>query len=541
MSYMEASLRRQQIRFNKISVWLLDKLSCPPGGYGAMAEADLTSGMNNPLSEADPIVPTSDAAPLSHRVRDAVFWRSGSQIVAQMITWGATFLVIRILNPADYGLFAMTQVVLVFLHLLNGYGIASALIQSEKVSTTQVRQVFGMLILLNAGLGLAQIALAPLAAAYFRQPMLDDLLRVQALLYVATPFIAVPNALLSRGIDYQNQAKINLVAAILSAATAYLCASAGWGVWALVVAPIVLFWTRAVAMMVAAKCFVWPSFQFAGAGGMFRFGGALMVTQLFWFVQSQADVFVAGRSFEAHDLGIYTTAVFLATILVGKFVPPLNDVAFAAYSRIQGDTRAIAHGFVKALQVIMLVVLPFYAGLAATAEPLVLTMLGPKWSEIIPFVRLLAFAMPFMTLQILFAPATNAIGKPSVATRNAAIGAVVMPTAFLVGVHWGIPGLVAAWLIGFPLLTALTAAVSMPVIGIGVGHIGRAVAPGLAASTGMALAVWALDALIHAMAPAPRLAILVAGGSTIYAALLMVFARPLVREIARLLLKRTAT
>lgn len=490
------------------------------------------------MSEADPIIPTADAAPLSHRVRDAVFWRSGSQIVAQMITWGATFLVIRILNPADYGLFAMTQVVLVFLHLLNGYGIASALIQSEKVSTQQVRQVFGMLILLNAGLAVAQIALAPLAAAYFRQPMLADLLRVQALLYVATPFIAVPNALLSRGIDYQNQAKINLVAAVLSAATAYACAAAGWGVWALVVAPIVLFWTRAVAMMVAAKCFVWPSFRFEGAGGMFRFGGALMLTQVFWFVQSQADVFIAGRRFDAHDLGIYTTALFLASILVGKFVPPLNDVAFAAYSRIQGDTRAIAHGFVKALTVIMLVVLPFYAGLAATAEPLVLTMLGPKWAEIIPFVRLLAFAMPFMTLQILFAPATNALGKPSVGTRNAAIGAVVMPAAFLIGVQWGIFGLVIAWLIAFPLLTVLTAFVSMPVIGIGVRDIGRAIGPGLAASIGMAIAVSGLEIAIHGMAPAPRLAVLVIGGGAVYASLLLAFARPLVNEITRLLLKR---
>ena len=63
---------------------------------------------------------------LSHRVRDAVFWRSGSQIVAQLITWSATFLVIRILNPADYGLLAMTQTVLVFLHLFNGHEIGRA-------------------------------------------------------------------------------------------------------------------------------------------------------------------------------------------------------------------------------------------------------------------------------------------------------------------------------------------------------------------------------------------------------------------------------
>ena len=38
---------------------------------------------------------------------------------------------------------------------------------------------------------------------------------------------------------------------------------------------------------------------------------------------------------DAHALGIYTTALFLTQILASKFVPPLNEVAFAAYSRIQ--------------------------------------------------------------------------------------------------------------------------------------------------------------------------------------------------------------
>lgn len=292
-------------------------------------------------------------------------------------------------------------------------------------------------------------------------------------------------------------------------------------------------------MMVAARFFVWPSFRFAGSGNIFRFGGALMLTQLFWFVQSQSDVFIAGREFSPHDLGLYTTALFLAQVLVGKFVPPLNDVAFAAYSRIQDDRSAIAHGFVKALQAIMLVALPFYVGLAVTAEPLVLTMLGPKWVEIVPAVRLLSLAMLFMTLQILFAPATNAVNRPAVATRNAAIGAVVMPAAFLIGVPFGVIGLAIAWLAAFPLLTALTAAVSMPVIGIGVRDLRRAISPALFASIGMSVAVIALDGVAAGMAPLPRLAILVVGGAAAYAALLWTFARPLMRELIALLLKRT--
>ena len=85
---------------------------------------------------------------LRNQVRSAVIWRSGTQVLGQIIAWGATFLVIRLLDPSDYGLFAMTQVILVLLNLLNGYGLAGGLIQKAHVDDRAIRQLFGMLLLL---------------------------------------------------------------------------------------------------------------------------------------------------------------------------------------------------------------------------------------------------------------------------------------------------------------------------------------------------------------------------------------------------------
>ena len=46
---------------------------------------------------------------LAEQVKGAVMWRSGSQIVGQLIAWGSTFLVIRMLNPADLTLTGLTR------------------------------------------------------------------------------------------------------------------------------------------------------------------------------------------------------------------------------------------------------------------------------------------------------------------------------------------------------------------------------------------------------------------------------------------------
>jgi O-antigen/teichoic acid export membrane protein len=478
--------------------------------------------------------PTRGAATLVRQIRNAVVWRSGSQILSQLIQWTATFLVIRILSPSDYGLFAMSAVVLAFTNMLDGYGLASALIRQPEVGERDIRQLFGLLLLLNGTLAVVQVIVAPLLAAYYRQPIVADMLRVQSLLYLTTPFIALPSALLSRQLDYSRQAKVNMVASLMSASTALVGALSGWGVWTLVAAPGALYLTRAIGLTVAARTLVRPLFRFAGAGQLMRFGGLMAVGQLFWFLQSQSDVFIAGRTLSPHLLGIYTTSLFLAQIFVSKFVPPLNEVAFSAYARIQHDPDARATAFLKAVQLVMLAALPFYAGLAATAGPLVHAVLGEKWGEVAPIVQLLAFAMPMMTLQVLYSPACDAIGRPGVGVVNGAIGAALLTICFLVGVQYGVTGLAVAWVVAYPLYLAISSRRALPVIGVSWRAVLRAAAPALLCASAMAAIVTCTDRLLPPIAPLPRLTLLVAVGAISYTGLLLAFARDTVRDVVKL-------
>ena len=473
---------------------------------------------------------------LLSQVRRAVIWRSGVQIVAQALQWAATFLVIRILTPSDYGLFAMTGPVMVFLSMLNGYGLASGLVQRPDVTDREIRQLFGMLIALNATLAVIQVALAPLAAAYYHQPAVADLLRMQALLYLATPFIALPYAILSRSMEFQHQAKANLLAAVAGAGTALAGALSEWGVWTLVAAPMALFFTRAIVMTIAARTLMWPNFDFRGAGHLARFGGIMAVGQLFWFCQSQVDVFIAGRFLSAHMVGIYTTALFLTQIFVAKFVPPLNEVAFSAYARIQSDRARTASAFVHAVRIVMVAALPFYAGLAVTADPLVPVLLGEKWREAVPIVRILALAMPFMTLQILITPVCDARGRPGIGVGNGAIGSAILAIGFIVGVNWGATGLAVAWLAAYPLYLAVSLWRSLAVIGTRLTTLSGAIAPALLAASAMACVVSIVAHLLPATLPAPfALAIMVVSGAGVYGCWLLIFHRAIVRQMIGLL------
>ena len=473
------------------------------------------------------------------RIKSALLWRSGSQIVSQMISWVVTLVVIRLLDPADYGLFAMTQVILNFATFLNGYGLVSALVQSDTLDSHRLRQAFGMMLLLNGGLAVAQLLIAPVAADYYDQPLVADLLRVQALLYLTTPFISIPEALMGRALDFRRPAVVNLIAAAASAVVALTGALLGWGVWTLVFAPMAGFWVKAVGYVLATGFRPIPSFDFRGTGAMVTYGASLLGGQLFWIVQSQADIFIGGRMLDPHELGLYAEALFLTQIFVSKFIPPLNDVAFPAYARMQKDPGRIAWSFCKAVRLLLLISCPVYLGMAVTALPLVETLFGEKWLPMAPFVAILALAMPFMTLQVMFAPVSNALGRPGLTARIAAVGAVLMPAAFLIGIQFGAIGLAWAWLCSFPLLTAVTAKLAGGPMGLRLSDLVRAAAPGLGCSILMAGAVMAVDSMLPPLPSIARLGLLVPTGAVAFLAALTLCARGTLMELVALVIRRT--
>ena len=453
-----------------------------------------------------------------------MLWRSGSQLAAQLILWASTLVVIRLLAPSDYGLMAMTQVIAAFLAILNGQGFANSIVQARDVDAHQVRQLFGLLILVNAGLALAQLALAPLAADYYSQPLVADLLRVQAVGYLFVPLIALPTALRERALDFRIPATVQFWASLGSAATTLAMALIGAGVWSLVAGQIALQLLRALGLAIGTRWLVVPSFDFAGTGRLFRFGGTVMATALLWFIYSQADIFIAGRVLDAHAVGVYATALFLAQLPVSKFLPALNDVGFSAYARIQHDRVAVAASFLKVVRLITLVCFPVYVGLAITAAPFADAILGSQWVDAVTPLRLLALAMLIYTVHCLIAPAVTALGRPGLDTFGTIAGLAIMPVSFLVGVRFGATGLCFAWLFAFPLVFAIAAGRSFPVIGVSFAQVAGAAWPAFAASLVMAVVTLLCGLLLAGLPSLPLLAAQVAIGILAYAgAILLLF------------------
>ncbi len=486
----------------------------------------------------DQATPNQADIPLANRVRSAVVWRSGSQIAAQILTWAATIIVVRLLTPGDYGLFAMSQVVLVALNFLNGHSFASSLIQEKEITAHRIAQVFGLILLFNLILAALQFIAAPYVAAYFHQPIIETMLHAQLALYIVTPFIALPSILLARRLNFKSQAKVDMAGAIAGACSALAGAYAGLGVWTLVIAPVAQQAVRAIGFSVAARFWMLPSFRFAGIGSIVTFGSALILCQFFWVIQSQADIFIAGRLMNPHALGLYSEALFLTLIFTAKFIPPLNEVAFPAYTQLAKEGGNVGWAFVRAVRLLMFVAMPFYLGISAVATPFVDLLLGPKWHEMAPLVHGLALAMPCFALQIICSPTTNALGIPRVYVMSNLAGAIIMPLAFYIGSHWGQMGLVHAWQVAAPALLLITLALTLPVIAVPWRQLLNAIAPSVLAALPMYVVAKLLVNALSSYTALTQIISVGLVGAGVYVGLIWLFARPMLEELYTFVTKK---
>jgi len=413
---------------------------------------------------------------LKTRVMVGLGWIAGANFFGQVITWGITIVVMRILSPADYGLLAMATVFVAFLSLMSTAGLGPAIVQAREIDEDKLRQLLGLIIIINVALFLLLFIAAPFIAVFFGEPRLVDIIRVISSQFVISSLAVIPESLLARELKFKTRALVDLLSNILGGFLTLWLAVSGYGVWSLVVGTIVSVTGKTVGLNLAAPYLRWPSFSLRGTGHLVAFGGKITAGRILWFFYSQADMFIAGKLLGKESLGFYSVAMHLASLPVQKISGILNQVAFPAFAQIQHDPSMIARQFSKAIRILSFFSFPVLWGISSIAPELVRLLLGSKWEQAILPLQILPAIMPFRMISNFLPSALDAVGRPDISVKNLIGASIVMPISFLIGAQWDVDGLCFAWLIGFPFVFLSNLWRALPAINLTVMDILRILA-----------------------------------------------------------------
>jgi len=468
------------------------------------------------------------------KVVAGVGWTAGANFAGQIVTWAITIVVMRLLSPGDYGLLAMASVFVAFLAMMAAAGLGPAIVQSAAIDDAALRQLFGLIMALNAILCLLLFAAAPLIANFFHEPRLTAIIQVLSFQFVISGFAVIPEALLGRALRFKARALVDLLSNVTGGVVTLILAWRGHGVWSLVVGAMVIVCGKSIGLNLAYPYLRRPSFSLKGARPMLAYGGNVTASRMLWFFYSQADMFIAGKLLGKEALGYYSVAMHLASLPVQKISGVLNQVAFPAFAQIQRDPELVSRHMLKAVRILCFFAFPVLWGISSVAPEVVHLLLGPKWDAAILPLQVLPAIMPFRMISNLLPSAVDAVGRPDISVKNLITASVVMPAAFLIGGQWGIKGLCAAWVIGFPLVFLANLRRALPVIHIRMGSFLQPMVQPALSGLAMYAAVFATGRVIPwAIDGFSRLAILVGVGALAYAAMALSTNRSGVQEVLR--------
>ncbi len=476
-----------------------------------------------------------DTGALKRRVLSAVGWAGATRIVGQLANWAMTLVTIRILDPRDYGLMAITMAVANFLGSVSSIGFANVIVQNRRISDEALRSVFGVILIMNAASIALLCGVAHAAAWFYGEPRLAALLQASSLIFIAIAFQAIPRAILEKRLDLKTVSRIDLVSNTTGGAVVLFLAWHGAGVWSLVVGALFSACLRTIGLCLAAPYFRRPCFTLRDLSEILRFGGLRTVENLLWTIYSSADVFIIGKLLGPQLLGVYSVSRYVAGLPAEKLALVIGPVTLPAFSQVQDDRTEALRYLQKAMRILALLSLPVFIGMAATSPQFVAIVLGPKWSPAKTPLAILAFAMALRPIGVLIPSFLIGLGEYVASFKNTLYATILFPAAFIAGSRWGLLGVCGAWLVAYPLqLLTLFHRVALATKSSTFGLMRPLAAP-LAGSLIMYLAVrLAGGELPDDLGSWGSLLWLVAIGITVYLGYAMLFLRPVLTELATL-------
>jgi O-antigen/teichoic acid export membrane protein len=473
-------------------------------------------------------------------VLNALRWSAAGRLAGQLGNWAITIYVIRILNPADYGLMGMATLLTGFAMLVNELGMMPGLIQSRKVDDHLIRQLFGFVIASTLIMFCLLFLAAPALSAFFDEPRLTPVTRVLAVAMVIGGASAVPNALLERDLRFRGVSVVEFSSVILGSATTLVLAIAGFGVWSLVVCNIVSNTVKTIGILIISRFRLLPIFRLRGLRSIFVFGANVTGQRVLWYLYSSVDYALIGKLLGDQALGVYSVALQLATLPVSKVFSILNRVAFPAYARLQHNNRQATDYFVTSVRLSWFVFCPMLWGMSSVSNEFVEVFMGRNWEGAGVVLALVPLIVPFRVISLLMTPLMDGLGRPDIGLRNHLTFTIVISLAVPIGTFWGLTGVCIALIISSILALAINFRRSLGVLELRAETLFGAVAPTASAGAVMYASVWFARTLVFADAAAPwRLCTSIIIGVVVYSAMTCIFNRGAVRESLTLLRTQT--
>lgn len=381
---------------------------------------------------------------------------TATSLVVRILQIVSTVILARLLDPSDFGLMALANILLAGLAIFTTLGLTQALIATTEDRVLAAFHTFLMTAVAGILLTILMFAVAEEYSVFYETPELMSLCQVMALILFFQALRIVPDALLMKQMRFGRRVVPTIVASLGGVTVSLTMAFLGFGVWSLAAGALTTAFLQSVG--IALVCPEWGWFRMhpwdnAMAKRLLRFGSRNVSTWLVQYFYNNIDHLIVGKTLGPKQLGFYSQGFSLSNMAVTSVSTVINSVLLPAYSKIAQDRERLARAYLKSFQMVAVVTVPMAMGIFVVAPEAVIVLIGEKWREAIPVLQVFAFMTLVRPLSGSTSPLFLSLERPQYNLRTALVQAASLAVLIFLFLDWGIPGVafavVCAFVLGF--------------------------------------------------------------------------------------------
>jgi PST family polysaccharide transporter len=416
-----------------------------------------------------------------------VTWRGVSQVTTQLFSVVITIVLARLLLPKDFGLVGMAAIFTGLVSVLGEIGFGAAIIHRKELREIDLSTVFWSSVAAGLAVWVVAAACSPLAAVFFRNETVRGVIVISSVAFIVNSFGIVHRVLLNKELAFNRLAATEIGAVVCYGVATIALATAGAGVWSLVVGGVVKN-AAEVALLWRVKSWR-PSFGFSKRSfrELFGFGVSVWGFSLMDYARSNVDYLVVGRVLGPASLGFYTMAYNLSDLPRRQLSGMVSNVTFPAFAKIQEEDERLRRAYTKVVRCVSLAAFPVLSGLAVIAPELIPMVYGPRWTPVVLPLQILCGAGMLYSVGATVGSVYLAKGRPDLQLKVGIVAFVVLAAMVLAGVRFGVVGVASAVLTYAVTSLLLGQAVANSLIKLKMSAYVRALLPAAAGSCVMVL------------------------------------------------------
>lgn len=361
---------------------------------------------------------------LTQKSISSFLWKT----VQSVCTLGSTFIIqivlARILDPADFGIVAITTVFMTLANTIIETSFSSSVIQKSELSQKLLSSIFFANAVLSFFVYLLLFLAAPLISRFYDEAILTAVLRVQGLRIVIASLCSIQDALLIREMKFKTLFICELIGAIVQLGVGLVMAYTGFGVWAIIFSALFGYLASGIGKMLASR---WkPSLYYSHSlvKDALSFSSKILAVRVTRKLFYNIRTLTIGKVYTTDTLGYFNKGFQFPSTAMTVVDGSLTSVAFTSLSKLQGDKQLLVNALRNYVRIMMYLCTPMMVGMAIVAEPLVKVLLTDKWLACVPYLQIVCFTQLLAPLNVK-TTAFEALGESSTSMKLHVSGIVL--------------------------------------------------------------------------------------------------------------------